>query len=285
MHLRRVHTRRLSCAIAYGRHKLACLPVTERPQEPVIARAESLRSHSCRLFLCAQLGFDTKLDPALGMAAVAGATALFLHRHLPTAQPPRLAAVLEDHTRASGAGDQGGASDSSKTEAAGGSADDGDWNFVSADDAAPAVNGAGAHQMCASEGRSPVGAPVRQDSLPSEATRTAANGGTGGSANLDPAAGREAAAAAPPQASRSGGAGGDQSQNAKGGAFLPAAAELGSLGPGAAANGRTRMAATAEEAMQVDRAAEASKVAMGHGTQAAMQALLGDLAEINELHA
>lgn len=53
-------------------------------------------------WLMAKLGFVTKLDPALGMAAISSATSQFLHRHLETLEapqlPPLITARLSDHS-------------------------------------------------------------------------------------------------------------------------------------------------------------------------------------------
>lgn len=261
-------------------------------------------------FLLAQLGFDTKLDPMVGMAAVSSTVALFLHLHLPTPALP----LLPDLSMAGGAAGKSQQAGSSAAAAkpqqpqpngvANGQAQmqhsDSGWSLVSAEDArdAPAANG---QNGSASNGTGSSSCTVDfVPEGPSEATRTnAANAervglsggntrsGSGVPAGLDPAPGAEAdagsqgrstqAVATPPQ----------------GGAFLPSAAELrdisgsGKRSSGGNANGSAGSGAgsLADASKQRQSAAEASKIAVSHNTRQAIGQLLGSLAAILELHA
>lgn len=253
-----------------------------------------------------QMGFDTKLDPTLGMAAVSSTTALFLHMHLPTATPPRLpdltpggwlqppgpaaAANVAPSQRQPRPGDSSAKADGQLPH------NDSGWSLVSAEDAAdPAQDGA---IPGAGSGTKPSGGVTPE--APSEATRTGTSHPDHGAANgsgrsdgaqpaaLDPVAGVEADAL-----------GGRQGATLatplppKGGAFLPSGAELqavsGGVQPsssGKAGSGSNLANGTAAGAVQQRRSpAEASKIAVSEATKTAVAQLLGKLAAILELHA
>jgi hypothetical protein len=232
-----------------------------------------------------QLGFDTKLDPAVGMAAVAGTVALFLHLHLPTSAPPLLPEAQRRHDTNSATSpadrpkqqqQQPGQQNGAAAPDAGMQHSDSGWSLVSAGDAGSGAP-AGSQNRASTNGAGGV-APE----APSEATRT---GAANAQQALDPAAGAEG---------RAGGTERGFMQTAarppQGGAFLPSADELQSISGdarpshgGAATTGGG--SAGDRGAARMRRAAgEASKVAVSERTCQAAAQLLGKLAAVLELH-
>ncbi len=254
-----------------------------------------------------QLGFNTELDPVVGMRAVAASTALFLHRHLPTGSPPQLPELVagapakqESHSGGRiGVAEQRTANGDAPADGAAPPpphlpASDSGWSLVSAAEAAgeAATNGQTADWAKADGGGMPE--------APSEATRTdaanavrASNAASGGGSTVDPVPGVEAGAHADAAAN-----GGQRRNAAKrdsggggGGGFIPSAAELRSIGADAGAAGQLNGGAAAGagagnaaggQHRQLPH--EASKIAVSKDTKAAVAALLGDLAVILELH-
>lgn len=218
-------------------------------------------------FTPSQVGFDTKLDPALGMAAVTATAALFLHKHLPTVTPPQLPDLEPAGSKqpaAAAAGASQAPSQQQPRPADGDAAEpsqlphnDSGWSLVSADDAgtaaqngaAPAQNGVAPAQNGAAPAQNGADAGASNGSrtgdrttpeAPSEATRTdaasASRVGPGGAdtngtampATLDPAAGAEADALG----GRQGAEAATAAAPPKGGAFLPSTAELQAISGG-----------------------------------------------------
>lgn len=260
-----------------------------------------------------QLGFNTELDPVVGMTAVAASTVLFLHRHLPTGSPPQLPelaagapAKLELHSGGGiGVAEQRNANGNAPADGAAPPpphlpASDSGWSLVSAEEAAgeAAPNGQTANWATADGGGVPE--------APSEATRTdaanavrvglpASNAASGDGNTVDPVPGVEAGAHADAAAN-----GGQlrtaASRNGGGGSSTPSAAELRSLAADAGVAGQPNGGAAAGDAaagagagdaaggQQRQLPNEASKIAVSKDTKAAVAALLGDLAVLLELH-
>ena len=245
-----------------------------------------------------QLGFDTKLDPAVGMAAVASTVALFLHLHLPTPTLPLVPEALQHGSAASGLqqgcaaasasadkpkqqlGQQNGAAAAPET---GMQHSDSGWSLVSAGDAgsgAPA--GSQNAKLSGSAGAGTNGADGFAPEGPSEATRTAA---ASVQRALDPAAGAEE------QASEERGGVQTAVRTPQGGAFLPSSTELRSIsgnakskhGVGAAANKGGSGNTGAAQMRQA--AGQAQQVAVSVCTCTAVAQLLGKLAAVLELYA
>eukprot|EP00208_Stichococcus_sp_RCC1054_P001407 CAMPEP_0206139326 /NCGR_PEP_ID=MMETSP1473-20131121/5532_1 /ASSEMBLY_ACC=CAM_ASM_001109 /TAXON_ID=1461547 /ORGANISM="Stichococcus sp, Strain RCC1054" /LENGTH=591 /DNA_ID=CAMNT_0053533067 /DNA_START=242 /DNA_END=2017 /DNA_ORIENTATION=- len=215
-------------------------------------------------WLLSKLGFVTKLDPAVGMAAITAVTTHFLHRRLGSAVAPTLPRVLrelpfkrpaahssetkpvaaqpENGLKQQMSGDNGQTSEARNGNGLHGS--DNGWSCVDGNGRQqaeePRRNGGGAPDPCAAA------------DVPSEATRTGQ-----GLASMDPAPGSEPAARA---ANRSG-------------KFAPSG--LGAAG-----------AAAAGAAVQRDAPfKEPVKVPVTETDRNDVRLLLGDLAAILELHA
>lgn len=241
-----------------------------------------------------QLGFDTKLDPVLGMAAVASTVALFLHLHLPTSAPPLLPEELRRGAATGGLQQQGGAAAADKQQPPGqqnGAApeagmqhSDSGWSLVSAGDAG---NGAHAGSQNNKPGNGTGPGTDSTDGIgpegPSEATRTDA---AVAQRTLDPAAGAEGQAGGGERGSVQ-----TVARPPQGGAFLPSAAELRSISSnarpsqGKGAMTDSRGGGDAGAAQMRRAAGEASKVAVSDRTRQAVAQLLGQLAAVLELHA